>query len=100
MKRTVTALEARKRLGEILESVFYRHDEVVIERAGKPMAVVVPMWRYEAMERGRDRIMDLVKMNWEKNEDVPYEEIERVVDQAVRETRGKYTAADQTATGN
>lgn len=48
MKRRISAVEARKRLGDILESVHYRGDEVVIERAGKPMAVVIPAERCEA----------------------------------------------------
>jgi prevent-host-death family protein len=51
MKRTLSAVEARQKLGEILESVYYRGDEVVIERAGKPMAVVVPARLYENIER-------------------------------------------------
>ncbi len=32
MKRTVSAIEFRRNLGEILEGVFYRGDEVRIER--------------------------------------------------------------------
>lgn len=91
MKRKVSAVEARKRLGELLEGVYYRGDEVVIERAGKPMAVVIPAERYETMERGRERSMDrlfqLIEKNWERNKDVPYEIIEREVEQAIREMR-------------
>ena len=89
MKRRISAVEARKRLGEILESVYYRGDEVVIERAGKPMAVVIPAERYEAMERDRERLFELIEKNWERNKDVPYEEIEREVQQAIEEVRGK-----------
>lgn len=88
MKRRISAVEARKRLGEILESVYYRGDEVVIERAGKPMAVVIPAERYEAMERDRERLFELIEKNWERNKDVPYEEIEREVRQAIEEVRG------------
>lgn len=88
MKRRISAVEARKRLGEILESVYYRGDEVVIERAGKPMAVVIPAERYEAMERDRERLFELIEKNWERNKDVSYEEIEREVQQAIEEVRG------------
>ena len=88
MKRRISAVEARKRLGEILESVYYRGDEVVIERAGKAMAVVIPAERYEAMERSRERFFELIEKNWERNKDIPYEEIERAVQQAVEEVRG------------
>ena len=87
MKRKVSAVEARKRLGEILESVYYRGDEVVIERAGKPMAVVIPAARYEAMERSRDRLFELIEKAQERNKDVPYEVIEREIELAIREVR-------------
>jgi prevent-host-death family protein len=88
VKRRISAVEARKRLGEILESVFYRGDEVVIERAGKAMAVVIPAERYEAMERSRERLFELVEKNWEQNKDIPYDEVERDVQKAVEGVRG------------
>jgi prevent-host-death family protein len=87
MKRTISAVEARKRLGEILESVYYRGDEVIIERAGKPMAVVIPSSRYEAMERDRDRMWDLIEKAQERNKGVPPEVIEREIEEAIREVR-------------
>ena len=89
MKRRISAVEARKRLGEILESVYYRGDEVVIERAGKPMAVVIPAERYEAMERSRERLFELIENNWERNKDVPFDEVEREVQEAIKEMRGQ-----------
>ena len=88
VKRRISAVEARKRLGEILESVFYRGDEVVIERAGRAMAVVIPAERYEAMEKSRERLFELIEKNWEQNKDTSYEEIEREVQQAIEEVRG------------
>ncbi len=91
MKRRISAVEARKRLGEVLEGVYYRGDEVVIERAGKPMAVVIPAERYEAMERSRQRFLDLIEENWEHNKDVPSEEIERAIELAMREVRPGYS---------
>ena len=89
MKRKVSALEARRKLGELLESVYYRGDEVVIERAGKVMAVMVPAERYEAIERARSRILQLVEKNWERNKDVPYQQIEQEVGKAIAEVRSR-----------
>ncbi len=43
MDMTVTAMEARKRFGEILNSALYRGVSTVIERKGKAIAKVVPM---------------------------------------------------------
>lgn len=93
MKRKISAVDARKRLGEILEGVFYRGDEVIIERAGKAMAVVIPTDRYKSLEDSRERITELVEKNWERNKDVPFEEIEREVDKAVRGARRRPSKA-------
>ena len=87
MKRKISALEARRKLGELLESVYYRGDEVVIERAGKVMAVIVPAERYETLERSRNRILQLVEKNWEHNNDVPYETVEKDIGEAVAQVR-------------
>jgi prevent-host-death family protein len=93
MKRKLSAVEARQRFGEVLEGVFYRGDEVVIERAGKPMAVVVPVERYESMERSRERLVDLIEENWERNRDVPSKQIQRDVALAIKEVRGQRKSA-------
>jgi prevent-host-death family protein len=86
MKRKLSAVEARKRLGEILEGVYYRGDEVVIQRAGKPMAVVIPVGRYESLEKNRQRMFELIEKAQEKNRGVPFEVIEAEVAEAIRET--------------
>ena len=53
MRKTVSAMEARRRFGELLEDV-YRGDEVIIERNGKPMAaVLVSPARHETVRRER-----------------------------------------------
>ena len=87
MRRTVSAVEARKKLGEILEGVLYRDDRVIIERAGKPMAVVIPTWLYDNIERGRDRLMELIDKAQEANRDVPEEVLNREIEEAIREVR-------------
>jgi prevent-host-death family protein len=95
MKRTVSAMEARRRLGELLEGVYYRGDEVVIERAGKRMAVVVPAARYEAMERQRAGFHEFIKKTQQMNRDAPIEEIEAEVAAAIREVREEQRARDR-----
>ena len=58
MKRRLSAVEARKSFGEVLDGVYYRGDEVVIERAGKPLAVVVPVKLYEQQLEQREAAWD------------------------------------------
>jgi prevent-host-death family protein len=99
MKRRLSAVEARKKLGEVLDGVYYRGDEVVIERAGKPLAVVVPVKLYEDQQRKReanwDRIMEMLDTVHERNKDVPPEVIEAEIDEAVREARAQIYAEEQ-----
>jgi len=90
-------MEARKRLGELLEGVYYRGDEVVIERAGKAMAVVIPAERYAAIERSRERLWELIEKAQERNKDVPYEVIEREVEEAIREVRAEQAKKNSAA---
>lgn len=94
MKRTISAVEARKRLGEILESVYYRGDEVIIERAGKPMAVVIPSARYEAFQRQRERFLDIIEEMDERNKTDEERVIEREIEQAIQEVRAERRARE------
>ena len=54
MLREATAMNVRQNLGELLNGVQYRHDNVVITKAGKPVAALVDMATYERMRRKDD----------------------------------------------
>jgi prevent-host-death family protein len=43
MNHTVSALEVRKNLGEVLNRILYRGEEIIVERKGKPVAKIVPV---------------------------------------------------------
>ena len=43
MSQTVSAVEARQKLGEILNRVALRQEEIIIERAGKKIARLLPI---------------------------------------------------------
>ena len=87
MKRTISDLDARQQLADLLESVQDRGDEVVIERAGKPMAVVIPAERYEALERERERLWQFVEKAQAGNDDLAEEAVDALVRDAIREVR-------------
>jgi prevent-host-death family protein len=42
MRKTVSAVEARQKLGEILNRVALKREEIIIERAGKRIARLLP----------------------------------------------------------
>jgi prevent-host-death family protein len=83
MQRTVSAQDARQRLGELLESVYYRGDSVIIERAGKPMGVVISPRRFAEIERRREearqRLFAKMDQIHERTKNEDPEEIEEMV---------------------
>ena len=101
MKRHLSAMDARKRFGELLEEVHYRGDEIIIERAGKPMAALVPVAQYEQWQARRkaamDRFFALIGENWEHNKDVPQEEIEADIAESSPRSACGATQADFSA---
>ena len=41
--KKINAMKARQNFGQMLEEVYYRGEQFVIERAGRPMAALVPL---------------------------------------------------------
>ena len=87
MLKTISALKARKNLGELLEEVYYRGDQYIIERAGKPMAAVVPLAQLEAWQARREAFFTMVDEAREKNRKTKPATIEKEVAEAVRSVR-------------
>jgi prevent-host-death family protein len=87
MVKKVPAMKVRDNLGQLLDEVYYRGDEVVIERAGKAMAVLVPVGRYEQYQRERRerfKILDQIKA---KTRRIPAKRLDGMIDEAVRASR-------------
>jgi antitoxin (DNA-binding transcriptional repressor) of toxin-antitoxin stability system len=87
MVRTVNALKARRGLGQLLEQVYYKGDQYVIERAGRAMAAVVPVWQLKAWQTRRERFLGLIDELGKKSRKVKPEVIEREVAEAVQAVR-------------
>ncbi len=87
MLKTINALKARRNLGQLLEEVFYKGDQFVIQRAGKSMAVVISPSEYEAYRKQRERDMQVLDGIREKNAGAKAEEIGRDVREAIEAVR-------------
>jgi len=87
--KKVTAMKVRDNLGQLLDEVYYRGDEVVIERAGKAMAILVPVGRYEQYQRERQerfKILDQIKA---KTRRIPAKRLDATIAEAVRASRAR-----------
>lgn len=55
MAKEITALELRKRFGEIMEEVRYRKEPYIVKRNGRPMIVLMDIEAYQTVqERQRE----------------------------------------------
>jgi len=43
MIREASAMTVRNNLGELLNEITYRHDSIVIQKSGKPVAAIIDM---------------------------------------------------------
>lgn len=87
MTKTTTAIKARRNLGQLLEEVFYRGDEFIIERAGKPMAVIVPIQEFEAWQKQREKDFALFDEVRAKAKKAKVSDVEKDVAEALTKIR-------------
>ncbi len=87
MLKNINAVKARKNFGEIIEEVYYRGDQFVVERQGKAMAAVVPLSILEQWRKQRDEDLNVFEEIWEKNPKVDERALDRDVAQAVAQVR-------------
>jgi prevent-host-death family protein len=54
----------RKKMGEVLDCVYLRGDEFIIERKNKPMAVLISLEKYKSLNRmAKDSILNIYKQH-------------------------------------
>lgn len=88
---SVSAMDFRKEPGRFLDRVSYRGESFLIERAGEPKAVLVPIRDYQAMKRlketAKDRFFSMTKELRQSFKNVDSKEIEVEIEKAIGETR-------------
>lgn len=98
MQREATAMTVRQNLGELLNEVQYRHDSIVITKAGKPVAAMVDMATYERMRRKDSGEFERLWAEFAKGfDDLTDEQAQALADEAVQEVRTE-RARKQTGT--
>lgn len=70
----VNAVNFRQNLGEMLNQVQYRNDSIVINKDGKPVAVLVDAELFARIQRMRERFDALSARIADAYVDVPVEE--------------------------
>lgn len=87
MAKHISAREARSSFADLMGSVHYGGEEVIVELSGRPMAAVIPVETYDrlvAERRTRFEVLDQIRSYLH---DASFEEIEKDVAQAIEQLR-------------
>jgi prevent-host-death family protein len=87
MLKKISAMKARQNLGQLLNEVSIRGDAYIIERAGKPLAVLVDMERFQQMQEDRSAALEALQRVWGKMAGADNQEIGDAIEEALRTTR-------------
>jgi prevent-host-death family protein len=87
MVTEISAVGFRQNLGEMLNQVQYRNDSIVINKDGKPVAVLVDAELFARIRRMQDRFDALSRRIAEAYAEVPVEEGLAEIDAAVARER-------------
>ena len=98
MEKTISAYDARRRFGQLLEETFYQKDHFVVERSGRPMAAIVPIDEYHKWQQlSKERVSALLETAWANTRGVPDPELEADVAQALATLRHDLRGAEPEA---
>lgn len=85
--RRMSAREARANFSDLLGLVYYNREPVIIEKRGRPFAVVINPEQYEVMEKQIEQAWATVDRVRERNADKDPEEVLRDVTAEVEAVR-------------
>jgi prevent-host-death family protein len=85
MTETVSTLEIRQRLGDILNRVALRHDHFIIARKGKALAAMVPVEQFQQMQQAA-RLHLLTVLDRQTGK-LPQDEADRLANEAKHRSR-------------
>jgi prevent-host-death family protein len=87
MLKKISAMKVRQSLGQVMNEVSLRGDDYIVERAGKPLVAIIPMEKYQRLQKDREGALQALNGIWQKMENADSKEVESLVNEAVRKTR-------------
>lgn len=101
MPRRMSSKEAREHFSDLLGSVYYTKEPVIVEKKGKPVAVVISPEQYEAFQKEEERLWRVVDQIRDRNVDNDPDEVLRDVTSIVEDVRKtRYDKREQDTAGS
>ncbi|EIJ33710.1 type II toxin-antitoxin system Phd/YefM family antitoxin [Thiothrix nivea] len=93
MLREAPAMTVRQNLGELLNEVQYKRDQIVITKAGKPVAALIGIPLFERLQQMEQEFARMTKHMQQAFADMQESDLNDLLDEAIQHTRGSRTAA-------
>lgn len=87
MLKTVNAVKARQNLGQLMNEVYLKNDQYIIERDGKPMVALVHLKHLERWLKQKERDFKVFEKIRKENKKVKLKEVEKDVNLAIKAIR-------------
>ena len=87
MVKTISAMNVRQRLGQVMNEVQLRNDHYIVERAGKPIVAIVPVEEFQAWMRRREKLFQEIDEVRARNRDADPTQVEADIEEAVAAVR-------------
>ncbi|MCP4668458.1 MAG: type II toxin-antitoxin system Phd/YefM family antitoxin [Deltaproteobacteria bacterium] len=87
MLKKVSAMKARKNLGQLMNEVALRGDDYIIERSGKALVAIISIEKYQALQKDRELALQALGAIGKKMGNEDSQMVEQTIIQAVKEAR-------------
>jgi prevent-host-death family protein len=92
MAKRMSAKDARSKFSDLLGTVHYGGEEVIVERSGRPVAAVIPVPVYERLVAERQTRFEVIERVQSRLPKTSAEAIETDVREAVAKVRSRRAA--------
>ncbi|MEE9350742.1 MAG: type II toxin-antitoxin system prevent-host-death family antitoxin [Thiotrichaceae bacterium] len=87
MLREAPAMTVRQNLGELLSEVQYKRDQVVITKAGKPVAALIDMPLFERLRQMDEEFERMTLQLQQSFSDMQEAEVNDLLEEAIQHSR-------------
>jgi prevent-host-death family protein len=87
MLQKVSVVEARNKLSDLLGQIYYGNTEVLIQKTGKPVAVLISVGDYNRYKESRDYFFEMIAKNRRANKRLKSGKIKKDIEEAIAAVR-------------
>ena len=87
MLQEAPAMKVRQNLGELLNEVQYKRDQIVITKAGKPIAALIDMPMFERLRQIDQEFERMTKQMQQSFQDMQESELDELLNEAIQHSR-------------